>query len=86
MDFHNNAVGREAGRQGTPVDESKLWTLPADQSQYPVQPYYHTSEYPTYADTQSYLDPGGSKAPQGMSDQNVEGASKAYEGSKYSGK
>jgi RHS repeat-associated protein len=28
MDLHNNAVGREAGRSGSSVDASKLWTLP----------------------------------------------------------
>ena len=28
MDLHNNAVGRNAGGNNTPVDSTKLWTLP----------------------------------------------------------
>lgn len=34
MDLHNNAVGRNAGSNNTPVDPSKLWTLPNNGSDY----------------------------------------------------
>lgn len=37
MDLHNNAVGRNAGRNSTPVDPGKLWTLPLSGS--PYNPY-----------------------------------------------
>ncbi len=37
MDLHNNAVGREAGRNSTSVDPGKLWTLPLEGS--PYNPY-----------------------------------------------
>jgi len=37
MDLHNNAVGRGAGRNASPVDSSKLWTLPLKGS--PINPY-----------------------------------------------
>jgi hypothetical protein len=34
MDLHNNGVGREAGREGAPIDGSRLWTLPLRGSEY----------------------------------------------------
>jgi RHS repeat-associated protein len=34
MDLHNNAVGREAGRNKSPVDPNNLWTLPLNDLQY----------------------------------------------------
>ena len=34
MDLHNNSVGRDAGINNSPIDPSKLWTLPLTGSQY----------------------------------------------------
>ena len=34
MDLHNNAVGRNAGSNNSPVDPSKLWMLPNNGSSY----------------------------------------------------
>lgn len=34
MDLHNNAVGRNAGSNNMPVDTSRLWTLPNNNSTY----------------------------------------------------
>lgn len=34
MDLHNNAVGRNTGRNNTAVDPSSLWTLPNNGSMY----------------------------------------------------
>ena len=44
MDLHNNAVGREAGRNGTSIDQSQLYTLPLSGQNYydSLMPYQPT--------------------------------------------
>jgi hypothetical protein len=39
MDLHNNAIGRNAGSVGGPVDPSQLWTLRPDNLGSTYSPY-----------------------------------------------